>query len=182
MALTVDSSPLSLTCNSYVSLAEMAAYVANRVPDPSESDAWLDLDAAVKAAYVTNASRSLDGLVDWIGNRYSSSQQLKWPRYGAVVDGFLLDSTVFPQAVKDATCEMVVWYMENDGVVSVTQNDAYSAIKVGPINIDFNTKLSQSSNKYCPDIISIILKDLGIVHMPAVPGSLQAKTVGLIRV
>lgn len=182
MTLTVDNSPLSLTCNSYVSLAEVVTYVTTRVADPTVADAWSDLDTSVQATYVTNASRSLDGLVDWIGHRYSGDQRLKWPRSGAVVDGYLLESTTFPQAVKDATCEMVVWYMANEGVVSVKQQDAYSAIKVGPINIDFNSKLSQSADKYCPDVVSIILRDLGVVHMPGVPGSLQAKTVGLTRV
>lgn len=180
MTLAVDSSPLSPTCNSYVSLAGMVTYVANQATS-EVNDAWTDLEAQQKAMYLVNATRTLDGLVEWIGDQYSSTQKLKWPRSNAQVEGYTLDSTTFPQKVVDATCEMAIWLMQSDGAVAVKQPDAYSEIAVGPIRINYNPQMASSANQYYPDVLAILLADLGQIHQPNLPGSNSLKLARLQR-
>jgi hypothetical protein len=161
----------------------MATYVSQKLVDEAgvAVDSWNDLESPVKAAYVVNATRRLDGLVDWIGDRYFKDQKLMWPRVNAWFDSFLLDNTVFPQAVKDATCEMAFWLAQNDGVISTTPDDSYDSIKVGPININFNTKTSRGPNQYAPDSVAILLKGYGVLNNPDIPGASRLKIVRLSR-
>lgn len=161
MALVVVTEPFDPACNSYVSEAEMAAYVTERVPDPAVLAAWDALSPELQATYVVNASRFIDNMMEWIGDRYSRDQRLDWPRVNAVIDGFLLDQITFPTAVKEATCEMVVFSMQNNGVVAVQTNAAFDSIRVGPINIDFNEAASEPLKKFYPEIVEYILRDYG---------------------
>ena len=183
MALVVDSDPFSQTCNSYASLAEMASYVVDHDASASElvAGAWDALEINQRSAYLVDATRRLDGLMDWIGEKNTLEQNLKWPRVNAVIEDFYLDPTIFPQPVVDATCEMAIWLMQNDGVVAVTQSQAYSAIRVGPINIDFNDRLQTAPQTYAPDIIAILLKDYGQMVNPDLPGTKQIRIARLIR-
>src|SRR5574337_1958975 len=147
MALVIDTTPLSPTCNSYASLEFMATYVAERVPDTSVQDAWDDLDVEVKSAHLVNASRTLDSLASWIGDQYSRDQKLRWPRFNAWVEGYLLDVTTFPQPVVEATCEMALWLMGSGGTVSEKQDAAYDSLKVGPITVNYNGRSEEHTSE-----------------------------------
>lgn len=182
MPLVLVNEPLSSTCNTYVSAAEMSAYVEDRVPDSAVGAAWRQLSAELKATYLVNATRLIDSIMDWsIGSKYSRDQRLDWPRYDAWVEGWLLESTTFPTPVKEATCEMAVWSMQNNGLVAVSQDAAYDSIKVGTLTIDFNQDVQGPLNKYYPDIIAYLLKDYGSVSNPQIPGANMAKNVTLRR-
>jgi hypothetical protein len=181
MALTVVTDLLHPSCNSYASTAAMAAYLRDRVPDESALDAWNDLSSDQQAMYVVNATRTLDGLVEWIGDKYSYDQRLKWPRFNAWVDGYYLRVPDLPPAVMEATCEVALWTLQNDGLISTHEESAYSRIRVGPILIDTNKNSGIPTDKFLPDSVAIILKGLGTVTQPDLPGSRGVKVVRLIR-
>ena len=181
MALVVNSTPAASACNSYVSLADMASYVSQRVPDEVLVSQWNDLEPDKKAFYVVEASQRLDNLVDWIGLRYSDGQGMKWPRYNAFVDGVELDSATFPSALVHAACEMALWLCQNAGVSSVTQNAAFDSVRVGPIRVDFNEQAGGPSQRYVPDIVAMKLSDLGSIKSPTVPGSRTIQVARLLR-
>lgn len=181
MSLTVVTDPFDPNCNSYVSVADMDSYVSDRVVDSSVKTAWDALTDAHQATYLVNATRTLDSLVQWIGDRYSRDQRLDWPRVNAYYDGFLLDQISFPIRVKEATCEMAIWAMQNNGVVSVIQQSAYDSIKVGPITVDFNEGSGISTNQYFPDNVALLLDGFGTVQNPNLPGQHVMKTVRLER-
>lgn len=181
MALVVDNTPLSVTCNSYASVQEMDDYVTDRVPDPAVKTAWDALTDPQQAMYLVNATRSLDSYAEWIGRKYSREQKLDWPRYDAWVDGYLLEVTTFPSSVVEATCEMAIWAMQNAGVVAVQQNAAFNSIRVGPIAIDFNEGVGGSKDKYFPDIVAAILEDYATLANPALPSSTSVRVVRISR-
>jgi hypothetical protein len=182
MALVVDNVPMSPTCNSYASLAEMLAYVTERVPDPAVLAAWTSLTEAQKSMYLVNATRSIDSFADWVGDRYYSQQRLDWPRYNTWIDGrYWLETAIFPSQVIEATCEMAIWMMQQNGVVAQAQNLAYDSIKLGPITIDFNETAGGTLNKYFPDVIAIILKDLAVLNNPDLPSANRLKVATLHR-
>jgi hypothetical protein len=184
MALIVDNEPLSLTCNSYASIEEMSAYVEERSTAEAKA-AWDALSPEEQAKYLVNMSRLLDSLCEWEGDRYYNYpyQVLAHPRYNLYIDGRLIntDATVFPRPVVEATCEMVIWSMANDGAISVSQNSEFDSIKVGPLEIDFNEGAGGTKDKYFPDIVALILRGWGTFQNPLLPGSKQIRTVRLLR-
>lgn len=181
MALVVNSTPLDSANNSYASLAEAAEYVLTRVPDEALQASWDDLSEELKSAYLVNASRTLDDLCNWIGDRYSRDQGLKWPRINAYVDGYLVDQITFPRAVVEATIEMAVWSMTISGDVSVSSNAQYDSIKVGPIAIDFNEGAGIPTNSYFPDIVAVLLRDYGGIQAPVLPSNNSLRQAHLVR-
>ena len=181
MALVVDATPLGLTTNSYVSLEDMQSYVDDRVVDRDAKVLWASVSADLKAAYLVNATRFLDDSCTWIGDRYSRDQRLKWPRYNAYVDGWLLDQVTFPNQVVEATCEMALWMAQQAGETSVTQNAQFSALEVGPLRIDFNEAAGGSAKQYFPDVVAILLKDVGSIENPDLPSTSKLKVVRLDR-
>lgn len=180
MTLVVDSTPLSPTNNSYASVEEATEYVSTRVSLDMFSS-WDSLDDEDKKKYLVNASRALDSMCEWIGDRYSRDQGLKWPRMNAWVDGWLLDQTTFPKAVVEATIEQALWSMDNSGAVSVTGNSQFDSIKVGPIAIDFNESAGLATQEFFPDIVAALLKDYGGINQPDLPANNMLKQVRLVR-
>jgi phage gp36-like protein len=181
MALVIDTTPLSPTCNSYGSLAGIIEYVSTRVPNATTVTAWEDLDTEVQSMYLVNATRAIDMYVEWIGDRYSRDQRLDWPRVNAYVDSYLVDQITFPLPVVEATYEMALWMMANAGEVYVDQSSSYDAIKVGPITIDFNQQALGSAKQYFPDIVAAILRDYGTIENPNLPGQMTLKQARLQR-
>ena len=181
MALVIDTEPFSPTCNSYASLVGMADYVATRVPNEATATAWDDLDDTKKSMYLVNASRSIDSYVEWIGDKYSRDQRLDWPRVNAYVDSFIIDQISFPIEVVEATYEMALWMMINSGEVYIDQSSSYDSIRVGPITIDFNQQALGSARQYFPDVVSALLKDLGSIQNPDLPGQSMLKIGRLQR-
>lgn len=159
----------------------MDDYVTVRVYDPAVKVAWDALSDGLQATYIVNATRFINEAVDWIGHKYSRDQLLKWPRYDAYVDGYLLDVTSIPPKLKEAVAEMLLFTLANDGNISVREQESLDSIKVGPINVRFNDKTGQPANRYFPDIVGYLLKDLGTLNNPNLPGANIIKTVRLIR-
>ena len=181
MALVVDTSPFSPTCNSYVSIAAADDYVSTRVPDPAVETSWLALPSDQKAMYLVNASRFLDDSCQYIGDKYSRDQQLDWPRVNAYVDNFLLDVTTFPKALIEATVEMALFTMGTSGAVSVQNQEALQSLQVGPIHLKFSDTTGQPAYRYFPDTVAYLLSDLGSMTNPNVPSTKSIKTVSLVR-
>lgn len=182
MALKLVTDLFSADANTYVGTAEMTEYLSTRVPDQTLLATWENLDPDPQAMLLVNASRSLDMIATWIGYKYSAHQGMDWPRYGAVYEGYILNiETPAPQPVREATCEMVIWNMQNKGAVSTGQNLAYDSIRVGPINIDFNEGAGGTSKTYFPDIIAYLLNGLGSVANPNLPSTNTIKVVSLQR-
>lgn len=159
----------------------MLTYVTDRVPNPAVLTAWEALSDELQATYLVNATRSLDMMVEWIGDRYSRDQKLDWPRVNAFVDGFLLDQISFPQRIIEATCEMAIWAMDNSGIIAVAQTATYDSIKVGPIAIDFNESVALPSEKYFPDILAYLLSEFGELSNPNLPNANRMRVARLQR-
>lgn len=182
MTLVLDAVPLSETCNSYITVAGADGYVADKVAVASVETAWNALSADDKVLYLVRATEFLDGMVSWYGDRYTSDQNLKWPRLNFYIEGLLFDfGLAFPQKVTYATVEMALFLMQQSNATSGTNEDvAYDAVEIGPLKIDFNIPAT-AVTKYFPDIIAILLKDLGLIEDPDLPKTNRLKQVRLVR-
>lgn len=184
MALVVDATPLSTTCNSYITVAGADTYVTDQVAVAAQVTAWAALSNDDKGMYLVRATAFLDGLVSWFGDRYSADQQLKWPRTNLYIEGLLKDFglTSFPAKVTYATVEMALFLMDQDNATSETnQNATYDAVAIGPLKIDFNVAANGAGSKFFPDVLPILLKDLGVIENPDLPNTNRLKQVKLVR-
>lgn len=110
---TVVAAVGSASANSFVTVAECDTYCDGRL----NASAWTDEgDDDQKARAVIEATRELSAK-RWVGTQASSAQALAWPRSFAInpdvtwASWAYYDSTVIPQRVKDATCELALQFL-----------------------------------------------------------------------
>lgn len=133
--------------NSYLSVADLKAYWANRNSPLTSGTA--DLQAAL-----INARDYLDSMFRWKGVRTNETgQTTQWPRDGVTdLDGF--DVTGIPQTVKDAAAELAKRSLSAELLPDVS-GDIYKAgaavvkasSKVGPIEESVEYDLSRSQTQ-----------------------------------
>lgn len=103
--ITVETGAIVAGAESYVSASDCDTYHLNR-----GNTAWTGTDA-VKEAALRKAVAYLDGHYcnRFKGLKYEPlDQSLQWPRLGVMIDGFMLDTDVIPQRLKDAQCELAL--------------------------------------------------------------------------
>lgn len=150
MAITIVETPGSANANSFVTEAEVIAYMATRL----NASAWATVTGSTctedeKKALV-EATRDLSAL-SYKGERVDSTQALSWPREdcpnpdspgidtmgGETLGDYPSDS--IPQRVKDATCELAFQYLKA-GTSDVAALDATTGIiskTVGPLSTTY---------------------------------------------
>ncbi len=121
--------------NSYVTVEEADDYLVQNI---HVSEKWAALDTNTKQYLLSWASRYLDQHARWNGYPTYPSARLKWPRSYVRVDGQLIDPHTIPQPIKDATCELARYLLEND-LGDVREQDGLEKIKVDVIEIVFRS-------------------------------------------
>ena len=140
MSLTITATAGSASANSFVTEAEVIAYMATRL----NASAWTTVTGATctedeKKALI-EATREISTLAGrcWIGQRTDSTQALAWPRFDAVNPDdptqSYFDTTEIPQRVKDATCELAFQFLKA-GTTDVAAADASAGIKRKQVDV-----------------------------------------------
>lgn len=149
----IDSTVGGLASNSYVSLLEANAYFESAYNKPL----WAPLVDNVKAQLLISATVALDSYTTWLGQRYSISQVLDWPRVSVYDrDGMLYPYTVIPYTIKVATYELAYHLLANGGL-TFTQN-SIDEVKVGSIGIKFSNYITEMG---IPAFVESILSHVG---------------------
>ena len=109
MAVTVVETVGSASANAFVSVAEADAYLEARL----NSSAWAGTEPKKQA--IIEATRELSA-INWQGYRVDTTQALSWPRYNAPNPDStscleVFATTVIPQRIKDATCELALEFL-----------------------------------------------------------------------
>lgn len=105
MALVVEDGTGLSTAESYISVADA---------DTRHSDlgntAWAALSTGAKEAALRAATDYMEGSYRqaWKGTRRTRDQALSWPRYGVIVDGWCIDSTIVPAEVAGACADLAL--------------------------------------------------------------------------
>lgn len=134
MAVTIDATAGGSSANSFVTLAEAASYVEGRLNASTwESTATTDQ----KNRALVEATRELSAR-SWIGERTTTTQALAWPRQMAVnpddPNSSYFSSSVVPQRVKDATCELAFQFIKN-GTTDIAALDAAHGVRRKRIDV-----------------------------------------------
>ena len=104
---TLDATLAGATSNSYVDLAEADAIAAN-LPFAAE---WAALTDEEKTDGLIVATRWLETL-NYVGERCTSTQRLKWPRKDAECDGQVSNCSSIPYAIKEAEVILAWQYIQ----------------------------------------------------------------------
>ena len=125
MAIIVEDGSIVANANSYVSDAELSTYAADR---------GITLTGTVSQLLI----KAMDYIESqaFIGYKSIETQPLQWPRYGAVIDGYELNSDVIPQLLKDA--QMATAISIDSGVDPlVTIGRQIKAESLGPMSTQY---------------------------------------------
>lgn len=134
--MALVTTPGAANANSYASVAEYKAYWASR---PNSTTPLAQTDPQIEAL-MQHACRVLDAAFDWTGvAAVASMQALAWPRTGMLNrNGYAIASTVIPQALKDAQCELAGQMAATD---RTADNDAekqgITKVKAGSVEVSF---------------------------------------------
>ena len=141
--MALNATPGAATADSYATLAEANAYNAAH----SFSEAWVGTDAQKEAA-LKHAARLLDSSFNWTGSPVDAVQALTWPRNSMVSrNGFAIDNTVVPQALKDAQSEWARQLLADDITAdSEADKEGLTRLKIGPIEMGFRDSVKGSDS------------------------------------
>lgn len=109
MALVITATPGDAGANSFVTAAEMTAYCEGRL----NASIWTA--AVAQEPALVDATRTIT-VLEFKGARTDAVQALDWPRQCVAnpddPDGAEYATTVIPQRVKDATCELALQFLK----------------------------------------------------------------------
>lgn len=162
MALDADFTSPSFNC--YVTVAEADSYMSERL----HTEEWVAATTANKTAALIWASKMLDNMFTWTGQRVAVDQPMGFPRYGLYdKDGFWIESDVIPKQIKSATIEQAFLLLQDD---RTTFSDAgksdLNSLSVGSISLAFQGN-GQNSKPVASDYVRTILTGLyDVVNSP----------------
>ena len=125
--IVVETGTSSETANSYVSEADLATYAADRGVTLTGTPAVLIIQAM---DYLESKN--------FIGTKSDIDQALQWPRYGAEIDNYYVDSDVTPKLLKEAEMEICIAI---DGGVNPLANQGRETVreKVDGIEVEYSS-------------------------------------------
>ena len=155
LTLTVEDGTGLAGSNSYATAAEGDSYHEGHV----DAATWTAASTSAKEQALVHATRTLEAMTDWMGDRKSGTQALSWPRYNVCLDGWELASTIVPQQVKNATAELARLLIGSDITADLDQN-LVSGLKLGKgaLEIDFKDHRSKAR---IPANVGELLQGLG---------------------
>lgn len=123
---------------SYISVAD-----ADSRHSAIGNTAWTGTDAAKEAA-LRRATAYMEGAYRqrWRGTKLMREQALSWPRYGAVVDGWYVESTIVPAEVANACADLALKALSADLAPDLERGIVRE--KVGPLETEYDPFGSQT--------------------------------------
>lgn len=143
MTLIVEDGTGLSTSESFISVANADARIAALGLSSTE---WTALDATGKEQALRRATSHLEGLYRdrWKGTRLLRTQALSWPRYGAVVDEWQIESTLVPTDIANACAELAFKAAAGDLAPDIER--AVIREKVGPLETEYSATAPQATN------------------------------------
>jgi hypothetical protein len=135
--------------NSYISVADADTYFSDRL----NADEWTGTD---KDKALIQATKMID-FRHYLGYKTDETQALKFPRIGLIDDYVDLDENEVPQKVKDATCELALYLLQDDYSAPDDLSE-FNNVVVGPIQIEtrVGAKTSAGGKVIPPFVIELL--------------------------
>lgn len=156
ITVTVEDGTPVANANSYISVADADAFLAN---DPFVTD-WAALSADVKGQYLIKARQILDARVTWKGARTYVEQLLAWPRSDVIDgDGVEIEDDVIPLKVAQAQAQLAAYLKTNGDPDAANETQGFKKIKAGSVELEIDKDDRANS---LPDAILALVADLGV--------------------
>ena len=140
---TLIATPGAANANSYATVAEADTYHDAHL----YGSTWTALTSDQKTVALIMATRMLDSLYTWAGLAANEDQALLWPRSGVMdhLNISLIESTVVPQKLKEATAEQARLLAVSDlTATNSVQAQGINRIKAGPVELGFESGVAVS--------------------------------------
>lgn len=133
MSLVVEDGSIVSGAVTFISATDADAYFTAR-----SNTAWAAASTSAKEAALVKATDYLCGL-SWDGTTVDSAQPLCWPRSGMYDrDGWAISSTVVPEAVKRACCELALEALSKDLNPALDRGGRVSSVSVpGAVSVTY---------------------------------------------
>jgi hypothetical protein len=154
--MALDATVNSSSSDSYITVSDADAYHATHL----YASTWTSAVDADKEKALKMATRILDEKIDWSGSRATSTQSLAWGRIGVLDDGQTVDSTVHPQAIKNATAEFARHLIAGDSTGNA-DGKGLTSLGVGSIALAFD---KSDIPDVLPSIVQEMLRGWGVIH------------------
>lgn len=125
MTIIVEDGTVVANANSYVSEADLTTYATER---------GITLTGTLSVLLI-KAMDYIEGQ-DFIGYKSIDTQPLQWPRYGAVIDGYEISSSVIPKELKDAQMSVAVSISSGADPLSTVDRSIKSE-SLGPMSTEY---------------------------------------------
>lgn len=156
MALVLVATPGGATSNTYCTVAEADTYHEAHY----YASTWNAATTANKNIVLVMATRLLDQLVMWDGNKETTSQALRWPRTSIYdLDGHYISSGTIPQFLKDATAEFARILLASDRTADA-ETAGFKRIVIDDIELEVD-KFDRPQT--IPKSVWIIIKTYGSI-------------------
>lgn len=157
--------------NSYVDLTYANTYFTSRLGGA----AWGAYTNSDKEAALIQAASLLDSMFDWIGDKDTEEQSMRWPRAWAYdPDDYLIDTAIIPEPVKRAQCELALFLATSGGYAGETRG--IDRVRVGSLMLDFDDSAPALP---IPQVVIDILRGYGSYRGSGKSGNIS---VPLVRV
>lgn len=140
MALVVETGEGLSSAESFISVAD-----ADTRQAALGQTNWATLTTTEKEQALRRATQYMEQAYRgrWKGTKLLKAQALQWPRYGAIVDGWDVDSNLVPQDVADACSDLALKAAAGDLNADITR--AVIREKVGPLETEYGEHSSQAT-------------------------------------
>ncbi len=147
MALVVEDGTGLATAESYISVADAETRLGNLGDTTFTAKTTAEKEAALRLAteHIEQKYRQR-----WKGTRLFRAQALSWPRYGAIVDGFDVDSTIVPDEIANATADLALKSLTETLTPDLERGIVRE--KVGPIETEYDRASPQAKRFRAVDL------------------------------
>lgn len=159
MAFTfvVETGTADPDANSYTTVEFADDYIDTNAFHSAD---WLAKTTDEKQKLLVRASKYLDRMVDWEGERVDDDSGLRWPRSGVFdSDGFEIADDVIPVILQEAVAEMATYLLDTDWT-NLESSRGFKEIQVDVIDLKIDTTQTRGA---VPFAVIAMLDGLGSV-------------------
>ena len=132
MAVVVEDGSGIEGANSYVTAEEATEYATDR---------GITLSSTHLTGYILDSAQYLEGWAEsFRGVRVSHTQPMAWPRTGAVIDGFLYNTSSsqrIPRRLKNCQCELIIDLQNGVDIRNRPFHSAERRVKAGEAEVEY---------------------------------------------
>ncbi len=155
MPLLVEDGSIVAGANSFVTIAELDTYLANRgdtsLSTKTDQEKEVLLYKAIE--YLLNVESKFKGV------RVSSEQVLMFPRSGVTLFGFTVESDIIPDQIKNAQMQLASELNAQNLLANTTPDKRIIKEKLGPIETEYSEHGFQEGSTI-PVLVNTFLQPL----------------------